>query len=214
MNVDKSNGFHFLCKRRQDVKDRFMSSHDPSFLTDPTQWVERYGDYLYTYAYYRVGSAEVAEDLVQDTFIAALNARQSFRGESSEKTWLVSILKRKIIDHYRKETRSREEPGDDRYSPFVDEGPDRGKWDVQHRPADWTTETTDMDRETFYQVLELCLSLLPERWSGVFRLKTLEELPTQQVCKELGITSSNFWVIMHRARLRLRECFEKNWFEA
>lgn len=190
-----------------------MSSNGQQTSTDPSAWVDQYGNYLYTYAYYRVNSSEVAQDLVQETFVAALKARDSFQGKSTEKTWLVSILKRKIIDHYRKQTRSREEVESNQSSPFISEGPDRGKWDPHHRPREWPDDPSGMDRETFYRVLEMCMSLLPEKWSGVFRLRTLEELPAEQVCKELGITSSNFWVIMHRARLRLRECFEKNWYD-
>jgi len=190
-----------------------MSNSNPKSNTDPSAWVDQYGDYLYTYARYRVNSTEVAEDLVQETFVAALKGLDSFQGKSTEKTWLVSILKRKIIDHYRKQNRSREEPDPSHSSPFIAEGPDRGKWNPNQRPREWPDDPSGMDRETFYRVLEMCLSLLPEKWSGVFRLKTLEELTTEQVCKELGITASNFWVIMHRARLRLRDCFEKNWYD-
>jgi len=182
-------------------------------LTDPAQWVDQYGDYLYTYAYYRVNSPELARDLVQETFVSALHAKDAFQGRSSEKTWLVSILKRKIIDHYRKQSRSKEQSHEHYDLPFITEGEDRGQWDPNRRPREWPEQGSDIDREAFYKVLEYCLSLLPEKWSGVFRLKSIEELTTEEICKEMGITPSNLWVIMHRARLRLRECFENNWYD-
>jgi RNA polymerase sigma-70 factor (ECF subfamily) len=179
---------------------------------NPSEWVDNYGDYLYTYAYYRVSSSEKAEDIVQETFLSALKAKDNFKGESSEKTWLVSILKRKIVDHYRKQSRSRESSSDQYDLPFIREGEDKGQWDPHRRPADWESEgIMNLEREEFYKILELCLSLLPGKWESVFRLKTLEELSSTKICKELGITASNLWVILHRARLRLRECFEEKY---
>jgi RNA polymerase sigma-70 factor (ECF subfamily) len=181
---------------------------------DPTHWVEEYGDYLYTYAYYRVNSKEKAEDIVQDTFLSALKARENFKGESSEKTWLVSILKRKIVDHYRKKSRSKEEEDNqvEYEMPFIKEGTNKGMWDPNRAPADWEDQGIhQIDREEFYKVLKLCISLLPDKWADVFRLKTLEELSSANICKELGISASNLWVILHRARHRLRECFETKW---
>ncbi len=189
-----------------------MAQSSSKNTLDPSQWVDNYGDYLYTYAYYRVSSTEKAEDIVQDTFLAALKAKDNFKGDSSEKTWLVSILKRKIVDHYRKKSRNKENTSDQNDSPFVSEGEDKGKWNPQRRPSDWESEgLANLEKEEFYKILELCLSLLPDKWEAVFRLKTLEELSSNKICKEIGITASNLWVILHRARLRLRECFEEKY---
>ena len=181
---------------------------------DPARWVEAYGDRLYSYAYSRLSSKELAEDMVQETFLAALHSKENFRGESKENTWLFSILKRKIIDHYRKKTIVRESYDQNADSHFIQEGEQKGQWNKARVPKDWEKHfTTEAETEEFYRILDFCLSLIPEKWSAVFRWKTMEELSTPQICKEMGISSSNFWVIMHRARLRLRECFENNWFE-
>ena len=177
----------------------------------PEEWIEHYGDYLYSYAFFRLSSVKLAEDAVQETFLAALKSQKRFKGESSEKTWLVSILKRKIIDHYRKQYRSGEVKMED--SPFLKEGDNDGSWDPSRIPGNWIEEgIMELERQEFYNVLEMCLSLLPEKWASVFKWKTMEEYSTDDICKEIGISASNLWVIMHRARLRLRECFEKNWF--
>jgi RNA polymerase sigma-70 factor (ECF subfamily) len=181
---------------------------------EPSRWVETYGDYLYSYAYYRVSSVEIAKDLVQETFLSALKSKDNFKGKSSEKTWLISILKRKIVDHYRKQSRVKEDSSEDKGSPFIKEGLKEGQWQGERVPLNWEQEGIDaMDRKEFYKILDYCMSLLPEKWASVFRLKIFEELSSPKICKEMGITSSNFWVIMHRARLRLRECFEHKWMK-
>ena len=178
--------------------------------TDPSRWIEEYGDYLYSYAYFRLSSKELAEDLVQETFLAALHSMHNFKGDSKEKTWLVAILKRKIIDHYRKKSNTAIPSEKNKDTPFIDEGEKKGQWDQTRVPEDWEHKNiSSTDKDEFYKILDLCLSLLPEKWSCVFRWKTMEDYSSQKICKELGISSSNLWVIMHRARLRLRECFEK-----
>ena len=187
---------------------------DQNKILEPDSWVENYGDYLYTYAYYRVSSAEKAEDLVQETFLSALKSQDKFKGKSSEKTWLVSILKRKIVDHYRKQSRSKEDVQGKEDFPFIKEGPKKGKWLSDRAPSDWEEKgLMEIDKEEFYRILEFCMSLLPSKWKSVFYLKTMEELESNKICKEIGISSSNLWVILHRARLRLRECFERNWLD-
>ena len=189
-------------------------NYNSSNQLDPSGWVDNYGDYLYSYAYYRVSSSEIAEDIVQDTFLSALKAKANFKGQSSEKTWLVSILKRKIVDHYRKQSRSKEDPQTDHDSPFIQEGEKKGQWNPGRVPADWESEGLgNIDRDEFYKVLEFCLSLLPGKWESIFRLKSMEEMSSPIICKEMGISSSNLWVILHRARMRLRECFEKKWMD-
>ena len=181
---------------------------------DPSQWVEAYGDRLYSYAYARLSSKELAEDMVQETFLAALHSKDNFKGESKEKTWLFSILKRKIIDHYRRRVKVQETLDHTEVSPFIQEGERKGQWKKTRVPKDWDKHfVAETQTEEFHRILEICLSLIPEKWSSVFRWKTMEESSTSHICKEMGISSSNFWVIMHRARMRLRECFEKKWFD-
>ena len=179
---------------------------------NPHLWVKNHGDYLYNFAYYRVNNKEVSEDVVQETFIAALKAQKSFRGESTELTWLLSILKRKVIDYFRKVSSGKERTVSDYTLPFQDEGMFEGHWLVNRLPKDWSTDAdSSLNQEEFQQILEVCLSLLPPKWRSVFVLKFMEELNSDEVCKEAGCTPSNFWVIIHRARLKLRECIENKW---
>ena len=124
---------------------------------NPQLWVQKYGDYLYNYAYYRVSSKEISEDIVQDTFISALKAIESFRGDSSELTWLLSILKRKVIDHYRKLGSGKERTISDYILPFQDEGMMEGHWLNQRMPKDWRIEAdSDLNQEEFQGILEYC----------------------------------------------------------
>ncbi len=187
----------------------------------PDKWVDEYGDYLYYFAYTRVNDKQIANDLIQDTFLAALSALSSFEGRSSEKTWLTSILKRKIIDHYRKNSRKKEHNILDQNSaegrenlPFYDSGDMEGSWRADRTPKDWHLSSGDsLENEELREIIFKCISVLPEKWASVFSLRVVEELSTEDVCKELEITSSNLWVILHRAKLQLRDCVEKNWLK-
>ena len=183
-------------------------------VLNPGQWVDDHGDYLYNYAWVRVQSKETTEDLVQETFISAWKARDAFRGESSELTWLLSILKRKVIDYYRKKS-TRKEFSEAHFSkPFQDAEGAEGHWIMERAPKDWEKATHAPTRqEEFQQIMAFCLSLLPEKWRAVFVLKVMEEINSDDVCKEIGCTSSNLWVILHRARLKMRECIEKKWLQ-
>jgi RNA polymerase sigma-70 factor (ECF subfamily) len=180
----------------------------------PEKWVNNHGDYLYNYAYSRVQSKEIAEDLVQDTFIAALKAAESFKGKSTEITWLISILKRKVIDYYRKSSTKKEISSTEYVSPFQDDGLWKGHWNMERAPKVWPSEMEDpLLQEEFRNILEICLSVLPEKWKAVFVLKFIEEVESDEVCKELDCTPSNFWVILYRTRLKLRECIENKWLK-
>ncbi|MFZ5551490.1 MAG: sigma-70 family RNA polymerase sigma factor [Bacteroidota bacterium] len=179
---------------------------------NPGQWVDRYSDELYGYALSRVNDADTAKDLVQETFLSALNNLQGFRGESAEKTWLYSILKNKIVDHFRKKRNTQSiENTMVAESWFFEES---GHWS-EHRPAfDWEYTSTDrMGEQEFLKILEQCKQKMSSLQQAVFTLKVQEELESEMICKELNITSSNYWVILHRAKLQLRECLEKNWLK-
>lgn len=184
---------------------------------DASKWVEKYADSLFSYALARLSDREAARDLVQDTFLSALRNADSFKGESSEKTWLFSILKNKIIDRYRKNAA-------DKTSSFSDGAEKRtleeyfeadGEWKVSARPLDWHAgPDDDLRSQEFRGILQKCLERLKAEWRALFTLKYLEEMETEAICKELGLTSSNYWVIMHRTKLLLRQCVEKNWLKA
>lgn len=191
----------------------------PENILQPEQWIERYSDALYGYAVARVSKTEVAEDLVQETFLSALKGRDSFLGNASEKTWLTAILKRKIIDYYRKKSTQNElsildkDTKDGFMNHFFDsEGSSEGHWTGNAAPAGWRKDLeTAVEAEEFNNTLKACLDKLSEKTAAVFVLKNMEDMDTEEICKELGITPSNYWVLMHRAKLQLRECIQKNW---
>jgi len=183
-------------------------------ILEPNKWLSNHGDYLLNYAFSRLSSREVAEDMMQDTFMSALKAQPNFRGDSSEQTWLIAILKRKIIDYYRKKSTQNELTESKMSNPFRDTGFLEGHWEKSRGPKDWSDrDPNSMHQKEFQAILEECISSLPEKLRGVFILKIMEEMESEDVCKELNCSASNFWVILHRARLRLRECIENNWLD-
>jgi len=179
---------------------------------DPNLWIANYGDLLFNYASSRVRTPEIAEDIIQDTFISALKSMKNFRGDSTEKTWLFAILKRKIIDHYRKSS-NKNEINESRFdSPFQQSGFFEGHWNTERAPSEWSfTAEGSLHQAEFQEIMEYCLSLLPDKYKAIFVMKVMEEIDSDEVCKEIGCSSSNLWVILHRARLKLRECIETNW---
>ena len=182
-------------------------------IEKPENWVDNYSDYLFSFAISRVSDREMSKDLVQETFLSALKAYDKFKGNSSVKTWLVSILNRKIIDYYRKNSKKIEYNTLDSDSPFVKDKFLHGAWEKERQPLDWGMGDEDLSgNDDFIKVLRYCISLLPENLRGVFLEKSLGEESTQEICKEFDISASNLWVIIHRARLRLRECIENGWF--
>lgn len=190
-----------------------MKTNNPKL--NPELWVQEHADYLYNYALYKVSNVEVAEDLVQETFIAGLKGADAFQGNSSERTWLFSILKRKVIDHYRRESARKNTTSMDYVSPFNKSGNYEKHWSDDGAPGKWDIDTSNsLELDEFQQIMALCMSLLPEKWRDVFHLKMMEDCTAEEICKDLDITSSNLWVLIHRAKLKLRECIEKNWLEA
>ena len=175
------------------------------------KWIDNYADYMYNYAVVRVNNSDLAKDLVQDTFFAGLKSAKNFQGKSTERTWLVSILKRKIIDHYRK-INSKKGQAEVRMN-FYDDGENEGNWLEERVPQSWDNQSEkSIENQELKTQLESCIDALPEKYGMVFRMKTIQEFETEEICKELDITASNLWVIIHRARTQLRKCMEDNWF--
>lgn len=179
---------------------------------DPSEWVDRYGDYLFRYAMLRLRDRSRAEDAVQETFLAAWKGRHSFSGGSSEATWLVAILKHKIFDQYRRRSREAPLPSGNLPDPAEGEPFDaRGHWAV--RPADWGGDPEGLFlRREFVERLEECLEALPPNLASAFILREIDGSETKEICKVLGVAETNLWVILHRARARLRKCLEARWF--
>jgi RNA polymerase sigma-70 factor (ECF subfamily) len=193
-------------------------SSKEKYQLDPQHWVDNYADYLFNFAISRLSDPEKAADLVQDTFLSALKAKESFKGISTEKTWLTSILKRKIIDVYRKKSTSKESSIQDfgeglsEDSFFRSEAPFKGHWKEGQGPhSNSLLPEGEIENNELREILEKCISLLPENLASVFVMKMIDEAPSDEICKELNITPSNVWVMMHRARLKLRNCIESNW---
>lgn len=171
---------------------------------------------LLRYASLQVRDTAVAEDLVQNTLVAALQSLGTFRGESAPTTWLIGILKRQIIDHYRRMAREAPLPASG-----ADDGPE-GDADLLDRlfardghwvtkPLVWEDPEGSLQQEAFLSVLEACLKGLAGQSGRVFALREIMELEPEEICKDLQLTQSNYWVLMHRARLRLRQCVERGW---
>ena len=172
------------------------------------QWVDQHGDTLFRYALSRLRDSEAAEEVVQETFVAAWGARHQYSGQGSEGAWLLGICKRKVIDHVRYRNRPDAAVGDDSGGdPSASLFDSKGNWRVDPRIIKGRPEAA-LEREEFWQAFRSCLDGLPQRQSAVFTLREVDEMSSPEICKELGITPSNLWVLLHRARLLLSALYE------
>ncbi|MBM4220682.1 MAG: sigma-70 family RNA polymerase sigma factor [Gammaproteobacteria bacterium] len=172
---------------------------------------------LLRYARLHLRDAAAAEDAVQEALVAALQAADSFNGESALQTWLISILRRKLVDHMRRGRREMAaadaglDTAEGEESGFINRlFESNGHWATP--PAAWTNPDAALEQAEFYAAFEECVRGLPERTAEAFVLREIGGLEAGEICKELAISASNYWVLMHRARLRLRECLQKRWF--
>lgn len=182
--------------------------------SDPQTWLSQHGDRLYRYALSRMGDPTRAEDLVQDTLLAAFESRHRFEGKSKESTWLIGILKHKVIDHLR--VQGREVATDfDTSSDLLDDDSafdQRGQWQADVKP--WTNPDQALEQGAFLATLERCIESLPRRAGDAFRLREWHGLDTEEICATLNIhTANNLFVILSRARMRLRDCLNAHWFQ-
>jgi RNA polymerase sigma-70 factor (ECF subfamily) len=189
-----------------------------SRLSDPERWVEEHGDYLFKYALLRLRNPSKAEDVVQETFLAALKGSKTFAGRSAEKTWLIGIMKNKIGDFYRKVSRETAFTDLDFYQDeenerFVTEGPAKGAWVHELGPMEWSPDPgASLDNQAFWKTFHDCAGKLPKNISAAFCLRELDEVDSKEICRMLNISENNLWVMLHRARMALRRCLEANWF--
>jgi len=179
------------------------------------RWVDDHGECLFRFALVRVRKPDVAEDLVQETFLAAVRGYEKFGGRSSERSWLCGILKHKIVDHFRKLGRETSFTDMEFLSDeFSDKFVSVGFWNHEKGPCDWKPEADEvMHRAEFWQTMRDCLAKLPQKVRDVFTMREMDDVPSKEICATLSISDSNLWVMLHRARMALRECLEINWFE-
>jgi RNA polymerase sigma-70 factor (ECF subfamily) len=182
---------------------------------DPLE-IERHRPQLVKFAMLQLRNATAAEDVVQETLLAALQSGSSFAGQSSVRTWLVGILKHKIIDLIRK--RSREQPlesaDDETDIEDLQDAVYRQDGHYRETPADWGNPEAALNQRKFFEVLERCMEGLPRKTARAFMMREVMGLETDEICKELSISTSNCWVLLYRARMALRECLEGRWFAA
>lgn len=190
---------------------------DSRTLSDPHTWADQHGDYLFRCALLRVRDRGLAEEIVQETFLAALQARGRFAGQSSERSWLVGIMKHKIVDQFRKSCREQPADDPDRIGEEMDADgtfDEGGHWKLdQTAPLDWPDNPAGiLERKQFWDILKRCLGELPPKMAQVFSLREVDELSTEEICEAMQISSANLWVLLHRARKHLRQCLETNQF--
>jgi RNA polymerase sigma-70 factor (ECF subfamily) len=178
-------------------------------LPEASEWLDCFGDALYRYALARLRRPQDAEEVVQETLLAALRARSQFQGNAHPLTWLTGILRRKIVDHLRATARAplTNDANDDNLEVWFDA---HGKW--RRRPRRWDDPAAAAERSEFWGVVQHCLARLPSRMAAAFTLRTLDEQPPDAVCRELTISAGNLWVLLHRARLQLVRCLDLHWF--
>jgi len=184
-------------------------------IPEPERWLDEHGEALYAYAILHLADAHRAEDLVQETLLAGLEARWRFRGLASVRTWLTGILKHKIMDEYRRVRRESLQQcalddGSDPASPADDaDFAGNGRW--QCPPADWGDPEKALSGERFWLSIERCMKQLPPRMAHLFLLRELWQMETEDLCAEMRISPANLWTTLHRARLKMRRCLEQHY---
>ena len=175
-------------------------------------WLEVHGDYLFSYALLKAKDTHVAEDLVQETLLAAITAKNTFSNQSTIRTWLIGILKHKLVDHFRRQGREiaigdlvDQDEGDNLDTFFKA----NGGW--INKPDAFPSPEAAFQQKEFWKVFQQCLSGLKPKQAEVFLAKEIHGMSNADICKDFALSPTNVWVIMHRARLSLGNCFKINW---
>ena len=184
-------------------------SREPHLAHEGLDWLATHGDRLFAYALGRVGDRHLAEELVQETFLAAVESHTRFRGDADVTTWLTGIMRHKILDVYRRRGKKRRLDREEQVN-LDDFFSHRGH--IKNVSA-WDRKQLDsVDTEEFYAVLDRCLDKLGAAVGQAFVLRIIDQLKTEEVCQVLNISATNLSVRLHRGRLALRACLEQNWF--
>src|SRR3970282_355615 len=164
------------------------------------KWLHKFGDELFSWALYKTSSKETAEDLVQETFLAAFHKLDTFQGKSQPKTWLFAILNHKVIDYYRLSAKTTKQTFHETEN-----------WKRNEINPVWDQEEELLDNPEFNNVMQDCMEDLPQKWKYAVTSKYLTDKNADEICQELEITVSNYWQIVHRAKLLLKKCLEMKW---
>jgi RNA polymerase sigma-70 factor (TIGR02943 family) len=184
------------------------ASPDPAANLDPHRWLEAYGDQLYNFALNRLHQHELAEEAVQETLLTAYRSASKFEGRSSERTWLFTILKRRICDIFENNARRQMNlPVDDEVDPERTLFDGNGNWSATH----FTDLQCKVEQQEFREIVMQCLRKLPKAQSTIFLLRILQEKKTEEICQELEISATNYWARLHRARLGMAKCISERW---
>ena len=175
----------------------------------PEEWVEKHGDYLFNFACGQVRNATLAEDIVQETLLAAWRSRERFAGHSSERTWLTGILRHKVLDHLRRQSRTEADPLDC-HGGGADELDGSIAW-VHEVAAECTLPHRRLELDEFREALQRAMGSLPPRIAQAFQLYEIDECSNREVCEAMNISEANLWVMVHRARKMLREELANWW---
>lgn len=195
------------------VTDGFFLSGPHSMSDDLPGQLQALRPALMRFAMLQLRNEAQAEDVVQDTLIAILEKPERFAGQSSLRTYVTAIMKHKIIDVLRAAKRTRQiETYDDQTEADAIDALFAADGHARERPRDWGNPDATLEQKDFFRVMEICLEKLPPKTARVFMMREWLELDTEEICKEVGLSTSNAWVILYRARVRLRECLDLNWF--
>ena len=186
-------------------------SENSSNAINPQIWVEKYHDFLFRYALSRLREADLAEEIIQETFLAALHSQKYFRGMASEKTWLVSILKRKIYDHFKKVNRDRQLNVTPPMESIRMDVFDRKRGAAVKSSIWFLDPSTAYEQKEFLKIIKEGLSELPGRLAQVFILREIIELSSREICELMDISICNLYVMMHRARKRMGHSVQLKW---
>lgn len=175
--------------------------------------LQQHRSYLLRYAMLQLRDPAQAEDVVQETLLAAIENRSSYAAQSALRTWLVGILKHKIMDVLRKRMREPQlevaegEDADDLMDALFREN---GRW--ASPPQSWDNPEQAFENARFWEIFELCNQRMPVNTARAFMMREFMGLSTEEICQELSVSTTNCWALLHRARLALRECLDMNWF--
>ena len=182
-------------------------------LSNPENWIDEHGDYLLRYAMFRLRDQDAAEDVLQETLLAAMKGHAGFKGVSSERTWLVGVLRHKILDRFREVSRLRPLYDMDAFDEF--DFQENGHWRLDSAPVAWRAKPDELiEQKEFWEVFSHGLSSLSARTATAFILREIDCLDTDEICDALNVSRENLWVMLHRARLFLRRFLQANWFAA